>query len=65
MKAWVGEHSLSLVLGVIMAVTLVRSLMVGANGADIWSNLFGDTWGAFLIVVTTKYGRERGSAESK
>ncbi len=65
---WLRDHSLTLVLLAIMAASLVYSLAVDAEAKDIASNVFGDTWGAFLIVVVTKWGRERGrqpSEESK
>ena len=32
---------------------------------NFFHNLAGDTFGAFLIVMATKYLIERGSAESK
>jgi hypothetical protein len=65
---WLRDHSLTLVLLAIMAASLVYSLAVDAEAKDIASNVFGDTWGAFLIVVVTKWFTERGghpSTESK
>lgn len=52
----------------IMMASFVYSLAVRAEAKDMASNVFGDTWGAFLIVVVTKWFTERGknpSPESK
>lgn len=65
---WLREHSLAVVLVAIMMASFVYSLAVGAEAKDMASNVFGDTWGAFLIVGVTKWFTERGknpSPESK
>ena len=61
----VKEHSLSIVLLLIMLGWLVLALWRGIDAADLLSNLFADTYGALIIVVATKWFTERGSKESK
>ncbi len=61
----IREHSLAIVLILIMATSFVYSLAVEAEAKDIASNVFGDTWGAFLIVVASKWFTERGKNPSK
>lgn len=64
-KKKLKEHSLSIFLLSLMAITGIGSWITGAELRDVLSNLLGDSYGAFIIVVLTKWFRERGSAESK
>ncbi len=66
--SWLREHSLGVGVSIIMAVSLAWSLAVGAEAKDVAVGVFGDAFGAWLVVFATKYGRERGknpSAETK
>lgn len=65
MRRFLDDHSLSLALTTIVAATLAWSLAVGAEAKDVVTNLFGDSWGAWLIVVFTKWLSERGKRPSK
>lgn len=58
------EHSLSIVLVLLMVGWFIGAIWQGVDAADMLSNLFGDTYGAFVIVVATKWFREIGSKES-
>ena len=48
-----------------MAGYLAGAIYKGVEMSDVLSNLFGDTYGGFVIVVFTKWFKERGSVESK
>lgn len=61
----IREHSLSIVLLLLMAGYLAGAIYKGVAMADVLSNLFGDTYGALVIVLATKWFKERGSVESK
>jgi hypothetical protein len=76
---WWRDHSLSIVLGVLLAAQTVYCLWAGrlvyeAEQLDVpfwiwWSfeyqmSLVADTFGVALIVVLSKWLREEGSAES-
>ena len=64
--ARVREHSLSLFLGALwVALTLAAFTLQDGPVQEYIHNLAGDAFGAFLIVVATKYFIERGSAESR
>lgn len=80
MKKWLGEHSLSLVLIAILATqTLVFwwASWPDGNGSvppeQYWRwftsewfvSVLADTYGAFILVILSKYFWERGSKESK
>lgn len=61
------EHGLSVGLGAIVVAFGVwsRILEQGTWLYDIVQGFCHDTWGAFLIVLATKWLRERGSAQSR
>lgn len=60
------DHSLSLVLtGLWWGLTAAAFLLPEGPAQEYLHNLSGDAFGAFVIVVLTKWLRERGSAESK
>ena len=68
-KFWAAfwhEHSLSLVLA---AITIGLKISGAFAPEGYWQDTFNgfgdDSWGAFLIIVCTKYFIERGSPESK
>lgn len=61
----IKEHSLSLILLLLMACYLAGAIYKGIAMADVLSNLFGDTYGGLIIVLATKWFKERGSVESK
>jgi hypothetical protein len=65
--SFLAEHSLSIGLA---AIWIVLSAVSALPAADSWlgvwlANHAGGAGGALMIVVATKYWRERGSAESK
>ena len=66
MIRWFKEHSLSLVLTAIWWVlTAVDFLLPESTVQQYLGDLSGDAFGAWLVVVLTKWFTEKGSAESK
>lgn len=73
MQKFVQEHSLGLIVNALALVFGVLFLLAAANDwklfqydqADIWLNLFCDTYGAWIVVELGKWFREKGSPESK
>lgn len=67
MRNFIEEHSLSLALSAIMAISLVAINKTG-SGSDprnFFIEVFGATLGAWLVVVFTKWFQERGKKPSK
>lgn len=64
---WVRDHSLSLVIAGVWAVLHGLRFLVEKDGYwyDTFTGHADDAFGAFVIVVATKWFIERGSAESK
>lgn len=68
MQSFLREHSLSLAIGTLLVFLLLVGYLLPSSMEEHAQNFFGmghDTFGALIIVVFTKYLRERGSAESK
>lgn len=68
MRSFLEEHSLSLAIATLLVVLLVVGYLMPTSMEEHAQNSFGlahDTFGALIIVVFTKYLRERGSAESR
>ena len=62
---WCREHGLSLFLGGLwMALTVLAFALREGPLQQYLQNLAGDSFGAFIIVVATKWLIEKGSAES-
>lgn len=60
------EHSLSLVLaGITITLKIAGYFMPEGYWQDSLNGFGDDSWGAFLIIVCTKYFIEQGSPESK
>lgn len=61
------EHSLSIFLTALFASFSFWSFLLEEGGAEqsYVQNLAGDTFGALLVVVATKYFMEKGSPQSK
>lgn len=63
------EHGLSIFLSVLFIAFSSCSFYLNTDAQKWWQqylqNLSGDTFGALLIVIATKYLIEKGSAESK
>jgi hypothetical protein len=67
-RAFLYEHGLSVALAVIYVGFKGGSWFVGPEQEFLYPTLHGhsdDTLGALLIVLCTKWWRERGSAASK
>jgi len=66
MRTWFHDHGLSLVAGGLwIALTVLAFALPDGSVQEYLHNLAGDAFGVTLVVVATKYLRERGSAESK
>jgi hypothetical protein len=70
MREWLSEHGLSLFLCAIWFSLSTAAFVLTDKEwqeavQEYLHNLAGDAFGATLIVMATKYLRERGSAESK
>lgn len=71
MKQFFRDHSLTLTLVAIYFACQGIAALVASNpfSADwleaMFQNHAGDAFGALLLVIFTKFFRERGSAESK
>ena len=66
MKRWLHDHSLSIFLGFLwIAITVVAFMLPEGSVQQYLHNLAGDAFGAFVIVMSTKWLIEKGSAESK
>jgi hypothetical protein len=66
MRAWLHNHGLSIGLCALwLALTAVSFVIDKSSVQNYIQNLTGDAFGAFIIVVATKYLVEKGSAESK
>ena len=66
-RSWLGEHSLSLVIGSILLTLLLlywRSDPTTHLGA-FYGNAVADWLGSFVTVVATKFWFEKGSVESR
>ncbi len=62
---WLQRHSLGVIL---LALTLGNGLGLLIHGGelrDFFNAFLGDSYGAFIIVIASKWFREEGSAESK
>jgi hypothetical protein len=60
------EHSLSIVLGgFAIGFEVISAVLSEGWWRDFLLNYSGDAFGAWLIVVMSKWFIERGSAESK
>lgn len=60
------EHSLSLVLaGITIALKTAGYIAPEGYWQDSLNGFGDDAWGAFLIILCTKYFIEQGSPESK
>lgn len=72
MRRWLHDHSLGLVINLLALCFIVlfeRATALkwewrGLEQADIWLNMFADTYGIWGAVMLTKWLHERGSAES-
>lgn len=61
----IHDHSLSLVLaGMTIAFKLTGGLLPDGYWQDFCQGFGDDTWGAFVVVVATKYFMEKGSPQS-
>jgi hypothetical protein len=66
MKKFFHDHSLSIFLGSLWIVLTVLAFTLTEGPVQSYlHNLAGDAFGAFIIVLSTKWLIERGSAESK
>lgn len=65
MRRFFEDHGLGLLVVAFMLVSLATSIAMQAEGKDIATNVFGDSFGAAIVIFGTKRLRERGSAESK
>ena len=66
-RSWLGEHSLSIVIGSILLLLLLlywRADPATHLGA-FYGNAVADWLGSFVTVVATKFWFERGSIESR
>jgi hypothetical protein len=48
-----------------MIIFLILAIINGVASSDLYSNLFGDSFGAFIAVTLTKWLHEKGSSQSK
>lgn len=77
-QSFLKQHSLSIIIGGIFLLMLIASVFLAPVMKQpdkyptyiVWIaetdySLMADVFGAFLLVVLTKYLREKGSAESK
>lgn len=70
---WIDKHSLAMSLIALTMGLSVLSSVAATHNWVIWSvqmddfldNRSAEAWGAFLIVVVSKWFREEGSPESK
>ena len=66
LSTFLREHGLSVFLGFLWVTLTVLAFTIEEGKVQNYlHNLAGDTFGAVLIVMATKYLIERGSAESK
>lgn len=66
MIKWVKEHSLGIVLtGLWFGLTGAAFLMPEGPVQQYVQNIAGDSYGAWVIVILSKWLIEKGSAESK
>jgi hypothetical protein len=63
---WLHNHSLSIALcSLWIVLTIISFSIKNSEVQNYVHNLSGDAFGAFVIVMATKYFIEKGSAESK
>jgi hypothetical protein len=66
-SSFLREHSLSVVLGVLLAVLFIlyRASEPETRAGALYGNAFADWLGVLAFVIATKYFFETGSAESR